>query len=924
MIMNVQSAALHHHTPRLNIVDPRGLEIRAIEFWRNQATDTPQRLVNRVAHDAAGHPVNCWDARLWESQAAVNVATVFSLSGQALLSDSVDAGWRLMLAGDSGAVVAGWDGRGTERSVQYDALLRPVAIIENGRCVERRQYGGPDTKGHNQCGQCIRHDDPAGSRMDDEFALAGGVLEQTRYFLFNSENVDWPEPLTERDALLEPGPGATTRWAHSPLGDVISQTDAQRNVQTFAHTVAGHVEAISLGLPGQTERVLVHSIDYDAQGYVTSETAGNGVVTKALHDAANGRLIELKGTRADGQLLQHLLYDYDPLGNVLRINDRAQPTRCCAGQRIEPVSTYQYDTLYQLIQATGREAKKVNRGPVFPSFQCPLDPTQLANYTQTYRYDASGNLLQLTHTGTQSHSRTLVTSQTSNRSLPVINDRPPDEAAIAAAFDANGNLSELQAGQAMSWDWRNQLQQVRPVVREAGDDDKERYVYDASGQRLRKIHTTKAKAVVHNAEVRYLPGLEVHSNSATAETLHVIVTQAGRNEVRVLHWQAGQPEGLENDQVRYSFADHLGSGALELDKNAHIISQESYYPFGGTSWWAGRSTVEASYKTIRYSGKERDATGLYYYGLRYYAPWLQRWINPDPAGAVDGMNLYRFVRNSPLRFADQQGAAPHDVPFTVVADDLSEFEPEQLSKMYEARDVAVSLLTFTRSELLKASPGEDVKEAFDATFGALATSARAATSIDVKDSLRQMQELIEGIGSPESDLTLFLFNGPENILASTDFQGEFQEAVERIGVSASLLANYDVLEVARSIIHEASHVRLNTVDAFYYLTDPDKLLVDGADTAQVEAWSSGILKSLREISTNGPDEEQFDPADYIAAMQALTKNARTPAQRKQEFLSNTTTRTLLLQMNADTLSSLVMATGQPVRYAQTRMNQPGN
>ncbi|MQQ35999.1 RHS repeat protein [Pseudomonas sp. SZ57] len=922
--MNVQSAALHHHTPRLNVIEPRGLEIRAIDFWRNQATDTPTVLINRVAHDAAGHPVNCWDARLWESQAAVNLATVFSLSGQALLSDSVDAGWRLMLAGDSGAVVAGWDGRGTERSVQYDALLRPVAIIENGRCVERRQYGGPDTKGHNQCGQCIRHDDPAGSRMDDEFALAGGVLEQTRHFLFNPENVDWPEPLTERDALLESGPGATTRWAHSPLGDVISQTDAQRNVQTFVHTVAGHVEATSLGLPGQTERVLVHSIDYDAQGYVTSETAGNGVVTKALHDAANGRLIELKGTRADGQLLQHLLYDYDPAGNVLRIDDRAQPTRCCAGQRIEPVSTYQYDTLYQLIQATGREAKKLNQGPVFPSFQTPLDATQLANYTQTYCYDASGNLLQLTHTGTQSHSRTLVTSQTSNRSLPVINDRPPDEAAIAAAFDANGNLNELQAGQAMSWDWRNQLQQVRPVVREAGDDDKERYVYDASGQRLRKIHTTKAKAVVHNAEVRYLPGLEVHSNSATAETLHVIVTQAGRNEVRVLHWQAGQPEGLENDQVRYSFADHLGSGTLELDKNAHIISQESYYPFGGTSWWAGRSTVEASYKTIRYSGKERDATGLYYYGLRYYAPWLQRWINPDPAGAVDGMNLYRFVRNSPLRFADQQGAAPHDAPLTVVADDLSEFEPEQLSKMYEARDVAVSLLTFTRSELLKASPGEDVKEAFDATFGALAPSARAATSIDVEDSLRQMQELIEGIGSPESDLTLFLFNGPESILASTDFQGEFQEAVERIGVSASLLANYDVLKVARALIHEASHVRLNTVDAFYYPTDAGNPLLDGADTAQVEAWSSGILKSLREISTNGPNEEQFDPADYIAAMQALTKNARTPTQRKQEFLSNTTTRTLLLQMNADTLSSLVMATGQPARYAQTRMNQSGN
>ncbi|MCW6056776.1 RHS repeat domain-containing protein [Pseudomonas fragariae (ex Marin et al. 2024)] len=923
--MNAQSAALHHHTPRLTVIDPRGLEIRAIDFRRNPLIDTPERLVNRAAHDAAGHPVSCWDARLWESQAAVNLATVFSLSGQALLSDSVDAGWRLMLAGDSGAVVAGWDGRGTERSVQYDALLRPVAIIENGRCVERRQYGGPDTKGHNQCGQCIRHDDPAGSRMDDEFALAGGVLEQTRHFLFNPENVDWPEPLTERDALLESGPGATTRWARSPPGDVISQTDAQRNVQTFAHSVAGHIEAISLSLPGQTERILIHRIDYDAQGHVTSETAGNGVMTKALHDAANGRLIELKGTRADGQLLQHLLYDYDPVGNVLRIEDRAQPTRYYRNQRLEPVSTYQYDTLYQLIQATGTESAKRNQGPVFPSFQVPPDPTQLANYRQTYRYDASGNLLQLTHTGTQSHSRTLVTSQTSNRSLPVINDQPPDEAAIAAAFDANGNLSELQAGQAMSWDWRNQLQQVRPVVREAGDDDKERYVYDASGQRLRKIHTTKAKAVVHNAEVRYLPGLEVHSNSATAETLHVIVTQAGRNEVRVLHWQAGQPEGLENDQVRYSFADHLGSGTLELDKNAHIISQESYYPFGGTSWWAGRSTIEASYKTIRYSGKERDATGLYYYGLRYYAPWLQRWINPDPAGTVDGMNLYRFVRNSPLRFADQQGAAPYDVPITVVvAKDLSEFSPEQLSKMYDAKDAAVSLLGFTRSELLKASPRRDVNKAFDATFGALAPSARAATSIDVEDSLRQMHELIEGIGSPESDLTLFLFDGPEHILASTHFQGEFDESVERIGVSASLLANYDVLEVARSLIHEASHVRLNTMDAFYYLTDPDKLLVDGADTAQVKAWSGELRKSLRKISKHGPNEKRFDPANYIVAMQALTENAHTPAQRKQEFLSTTTTRTSLLLMNADTLSSLVMATGQSARYAQTRINQSGH
>ncbi|MBX9743886.1 MAG: hypothetical protein K2X08_01600 [Chlamydiales bacterium] len=30
-------------------------------------------------------------------------------------------------------------------------------------------------------------------------------------------------------------------------------------------------------------------------------------------------------------------------------------------------------------------------------------------------------------------------------------------------------------------------------------------------------------------------------------------------------------------------------------------------------------------------------------------PTLGRWLNPDPAGFVDGANLYVFVQNSPLR-----------------------------------------------------------------------------------------------------------------------------------------------------------------------------------------------------------------------------------------------------------------------------------
>lgn len=112
-----------------------------------------------------------------------------------------------------------------------------------------------------------------------------------------------------------------------------------------------------------------------------------------------------------------------------------------------------------------------------------------------------------------------------------------------------------------------------------------------------------------------------------------------------------------NDQLRYSLDDHLGSCALELDRHADVISLEHYYAFGGTAWWAVRSALEASYKTIRYSGREMDASGLYYYGARYYAPWLQRWVSADPAGAVDGLNLYAFVSNNPVIHVDQTGAS---------------------------------------------------------------------------------------------------------------------------------------------------------------------------------------------------------------------------------------------------------------------------
>ncbi|WP_046236977.1 RHS repeat domain-containing protein [Pseudomonas syringae pv. coryli] len=640
---------LHQHTPDVRAVDPRGLAIGNIAYWRSEAQQAMERRITRKTYNAAGHVSTQRDPRL----DAPNLTTTYGLSGQPILTDSVDAHWRLMLLGEAGQTISGWDSNANQRHFEYDQLLRPVSVTEQHQVVERFAYGGPDSASHNLCGRLSRHDDTAGTSLYPDHGLSGKVLNQHRYFLRVSVTPDWPLVEAERDALLEPA-GLQTRWGFNALGEVLVQTDAMGNTQAFGMTFAGQLKAAELKLAGTSSpQTLVNEIHYNAFNQVEQETAGNGVVSRYVYDQQDGRLAELSTLSADGTRLQKLDYSYDPVGNVLLVNDASQPDRYCDNQLIEPISRYRYDTLYQLIEATGREVRNgASHGPALPGLQPlpALDPCQVSNYTQNYSYDAAGNLLQMRHEGAHNFTRNMHVDPDSNRSLPD-DDGDVD---FATSFDANGNLLQLVRGQVMGWNARNQLALVTLLQRKDAASDEERYVYDGQGQRCRKISTAQASGRLLINEVRYLPGLEIRT-TADGETLHVVTAQAGRNSVRVLHWEAGKPGSIANDQVRYSLGDHLGSSTLELDQQGGLISQESYYPFGGTAWWAARSAVEAKYKTVRYSGKERDASGLYYYGLRYYAPWLQRWINPDPAGDVDGLNLYGYVKNSPITYYDRLG-----------------------------------------------------------------------------------------------------------------------------------------------------------------------------------------------------------------------------------------------------------------------------
>ncbi|GAB3959988.1 hypothetical protein GCM10027614_80690 [Micromonospora vulcania] len=207
----------------------------------------------------------------------------------------------------------------------------------------------------------------------------------------------------------------------------------------------------------------------------------------------------------------------------------------------------------------------------------------------------------------------------------------------------------------MRWDYRDRLCAVAQQVVNDGLPEITYYVYDSAGQRVRKVTDTSGGD--RKSERSYLGDYEIYREYGAAgavsherETLQVSDDKRRIALVETATTPAAPP------RLRFQFGNHLGSASVELDEAGNLIDYEEYHPYGTTAFQIGRSAAEVSLKRYRYTTKERDdESGFGYHGARYYAPWLGRWISTDPAGLVDGPNLYQYVSGSPVGDTDLTG-----------------------------------------------------------------------------------------------------------------------------------------------------------------------------------------------------------------------------------------------------------------------------